>query len=471
MNKCRMRHVSCLMSHASHVFIMPYHSLSYLIMPYHTLSTYDSCLMFLASCLLPHDSWLMFFVSCLMRYETWPHGGGGTWDMRHETWAMSPAGSRHENWAMRHNSCLVAHGSWLMTHVLYLTVHVLPIFMAHASRRMAHVSRLTSHVSCPIVFLRIMYHMAHHGLMVHVSCAMSHVFTSHVLFPTDHVSCFIMTLVSCSMLHVSCLKSHASRPMSHVWYRRHETCMRHETRGLETRGMKKHEAWDARHETSRLLSLVSCLMPHDSCFLSPVFWDMRHDPPFLHGGRGVVTGDMRHENMSHEPPGPRHENWSHEKTRCTRHETWDTSYKTRNTRHETRVTRRKPSPPPWDMVCTKRVDSEGGGVFMEVWVHFWPFTRWPSSKYSVFIPVHKLVPPPLPHLPPPPTPSFSYLYYIYYRVGKGVGGRGEGISGDNVTFDRLLGTLGSLIRRATEFLFSSLISVFRSVSSSSSSSS
>ena len=27
-----------------------------------------------------------------------------------------------------------------------------------------------------------------------------------------------------------------------------------------------------------------------------------------------MTGDMRHENMSHEPPGPRHENWSHEKT-------------------------------------------------------------------------------------------------------------------------------------------------------------
>jgi len=290
--------------------------------------------------------------------------------------------------------------------------------------------------------------------------------TIETTFQTDHVSCFIMTLVSCSMLHVSCLKSHASRPMSHVWYRRHETCMRHETRGLETRGMKKHEAWDARHETSRLLSLVSCLMPHDSCFLSPVFWDMRHDPPFLHGGRGVVTGDMRHENMSHEPPGPRHENWSHEKTRCTRHETWDTSYKTRNTRHETRVTRRKP--PPMRHGLYQAGWFGGGGVFMEVWVHFWPFTSWPSSKYSVFIPVHKLVPPPFP-TSPPPTPSFSYLYYIYYRVGKGVGGRGEGISGDNVTFDRLLGTLGSLIRRATEFLFSSLISVFRSVSSSSSS--
>jgi len=339
---CVMSLVSCLMLHMFlSCLIIAYHTLSCLIIPYQ-LMTHVSCFLPHVFCLMTHDSCFLSPVSWDMRHD--PMAGGGTWDMRHETWAMSPAGSRHENWAMRHNSCLVAHGSWLMTHVLYLTVHVLPIFMAHASRRMAHVSRLTSHVSCPIVFLRIMYHMAHHGLMVHVSCAMSHVFTSHVLFPTDHVSCFIMTLVSCSMLHVSCLKSHASRPMSHVWYRRHETCMRHETRGLETRGMKKHEAWDARHETSRLLSLVSCLMPHDSCFLSPVFWDMRHDPPFLHGGRGVVTGDMRHENMSHEPPGPRHENWSHEKTRCTRHETWDTSYKTRNTRHETRVTRRKPPP-------------------------------------------------------------------------------------------------------------------------------
>ena len=339
---CVMSLVSCLMLHMFlSCLIIAYHTLSCLIIPYQ-LMTHVSCFLPHVFCLMIHDSCFLFPVSWDMRHD--PMAGGGTWDMRHETWAMSPAGSRHENWAMRHNSCLVAHGSWLMTHVLYLTVHVLPIFMAHASRRMAHVSRLTSHVSCPIVFLRIMYHMAHHGLMVHVSCAMSHVFTSHVLSPTDHVSCFIMTLVSCSMLHVSCLKSHASRPMSHVWYRRHETCMRHETRGLETRGMKKHEAWDARHETSRLLSLVSCLMPHDSCFLSPVFWDMRHDPPSLHGGRGVVTGDMRHENMSHEPPGPRHENWSHEKTRCTRHETWDTSYKTRNTRHETRVTRRKPPP-------------------------------------------------------------------------------------------------------------------------------
>jgi hypothetical protein len=319
MNKCRMRHVSCLMSHASHVFIMPYHSLSYLIMSYHTLSTYDSCLMFLASCLLPHDSWLMFFVSCLMRYETWPHGGGGgTWDMRHETWAMSPAGSRHENWAMRHNSCLVAHGSWLMTHVLYLTVHVLPIFMAHASRRMAHVSRLTSHVSCPIVFLRIMYHMAHHGLMVHVSCAMSHVFTSHVLFPTDHVSCFIMTLVSCSMLHVSCLKSHASRPMSHVWYRRHETCMRHETRGLETRGMKKHEAWDTRPFVFCLWYHASCLMTHVFCLPSSEIWDMTPLPPWGEGG-----GDRRHEAWKHEPWATRSETWKLEPWKNTMHETRD----------------------------------------------------------------------------------------------------------------------------------------------------
>jgi len=264
--------------------------------------------------------------------------------------------------------------------------------------------------------------MAHHGLMVHVSCAMSHVFTSHVLFPTDHVSCFIMTLVSCSMLHVSCLKSHASRPMSHVWYRRHETCMRHETRGLETRGMKKHEAWDARHETSRLLSLVSCLMPHDSCFLSPVFWDMRHDPPFLHGGRGVVTGDMRHENMSHEPPGPRHENWSHEKTRCTRHETWDTSYKTRNTRHETRVTRRKP--PPWDMVCTKRVDSEGGGYS---WRYESIFDLLhvdrPVSILCLYLCTNLFLPPPLPHLPPPD--SFFFLPVLYI-LSSWEGGGGEG---------------------------------------------
>ena len=419
MNKCLMPHVSCLMPHASHVFIMPYHSLSYLIMPYHTLSTYDSCLMPLVSCLLPHDSWLMFFVSCLMRYETWPHGGGV-----HETWCinMSHDPSRFETWELSHETWLVPRGSWIMTHDSCFISHGSRSPTFHGSSLTSYDPRLTSHVSCPIVFLRIMYHMAHHGLMVHVSCAMSHVFTSHVLFPTDHVSCFIMTLVSCSMLHVSCLKSHASRPMSHVWYRRHETCMRHETRGLETRGMKKHEAWDARHETSRLLSLVSCLMPHDSCFLSPVFWDMRHDPPFLHGGRGVVTGDMRHENMSHEPPGPRHENWSHEKTRCTRHETWDTSYKTRNTRHETRVTRRKP--PPHETWSVPSGLIRRGGVFMEVWVHFWPFTRWPSSKYSVFIPVHKLVPPPSPS-PPPPPDSFFFLPVLYI-LSSWEGGGGEG---------------------------------------------
>ena len=234
---------------------------------------------------------------------------------------------------------------------------------------------------------------------------------SHVLsWLLSHVLCFTFH-VSSLMPHVPCLTFDIGG-MRHAWDMRHEDL--------------RHEAWkNMRHETRDLSSFVSGIMPHASWLMFSVSRLLRYEtwPPSLHGGRGVVTGDMRHENMSHEPPGPRHENWSHEKTRCTRHETWDTSYKTRNTRHETRVTRRKP-PPPMRHGLYQAGWFGGGGVFMEVLVHFWPFTSWPSSKYSVFIPVHKLVPPPFPTSPPPPTPSFSYLYYIYYRVGKGVGGRG-----------------------------------------------
>ena len=157
--------------------------------------------------------------------------------------------------------------------------------------------------------------------MFHVPCPMF----SRLMFyfPTDHVSCFIMTLVSCSMLHVSCLKSHASRPMSHVWYRRHETCMRHETRGLETRGMKKHEAWDARHETSCLLSLVSCLMPHASWLMFPVSCLLRYEtwPPLPPWGEG--GGDRRHEAWKHEPWATRSETWKLEPWKNTMHETRD----------------------------------------------------------------------------------------------------------------------------------------------------
>jgi hypothetical protein len=162
------------------------------------------------SCLMSFASWFMTHVFCFLSHEIWdmtPWRGGGTWDMRHETWAMSPAGSRHENWAMRHNSCLVAHGSWLMTHVLYLTVHVLPIFMAHASRRMAHVSRLTSHVSCPIVFFT--YHVSYGSSWAHGSCFMCHV-------PCFHVSCFISNGSCLMFYHDSCLMFYASRFMSQV---------------------------------------------------------------------------------------------------------------------------------------------------------------------------------------------------------------------------------------------------------------
>ena len=141
---CLMSLVSCLMLHMFlSCLIRPYHSLSYLIMPYHALSIYDSCLMPLASCLLPHDSWLMFLVSCLMRYETWAHGGGGV----HEAWNMSHEPSRFETWELSHETWLVPRGSWIMTHDSCFISHGSRSPTFHGSCLTSYDPRLTSHVS------------------------------------------------------------------------------------------------------------------------------------------------------------------------------------------------------------------------------------------------------------------------------------------------------------------------------------
>jgi len=175
----------------------------------------------------------------------------------------------------------------------------------------------------------------------------------------------------------------------------------HETWDTRTWDTRHEKTWGMRRETRDLSSFVSCIMPHASWLMFPVSCLLRYEtwPPLPPWGEG--GGDRRHEAWKHEPWATRSETW--------KLEPW------KNTMHETRVTRRKP-PPPWDMVCTKRVDSEGG-VFMEVLVHFWPFTSWPSSKYSVFIPVHKLV----------PTPPDSFFFLpVLYILSSWEGGGGEG---------------------------------------------
>jgi len=225
-----------------------------------------------ASCLMSFASWLMTHVSCLLSHEIWDMTPWrrGTWDMRHkhEPWSQQVRDMRIEPWDMTRASWLMDHDSWLMFYISRFT-------FSHLSWLKPHVVWPTSHVSCFLSHSFFTYHVSYGSSWAHGSCFMCHV-------PCFHVSCFIFQrimshVLSWLLFHVLCSTFHVSSLMPHVpcltfdiGGMRHAWDMRHED--LRHEAWKKHEAWDARHETSCLLSLVSCLMPHDSCFLSPVFW-------------------------------------------------------------------------------------------------------------------------------------------------------------------------------------------------------
>jgi len=235
----------------------------------------------------------------------------------------------------------------------------------------------------------------------------------------SHVLSWLLSHVLCFTFHVSSLMPHVPCLTFDIGGMRHAWDMRHEDLRHEAWKNMRHETRDTRPLVFCLLYHASCLMTHVSCLLSSEIWDMT--PPSSMGGGGwwQETWGMKTWAMSHQVRDMKI-------GAMKKHDARDTRLETRAIRHETRGMRhelRDASPPPWDMVCTKRVDSEGGYSWRYESMFDLLHVDRPVSILCLYLCTNLFLPPPLPHLPPPD--SFFFLPVLYI-LSSWEGGGGEG---------------------------------------------